>query len=912
MGERRKRGSSGAREFFFKANVMLYALLLCVIFPASGRAAAPPRIATGYDHAAAILSDGSLWTWGANHYGQIGDGTALDRLSPFPMGTGAQWKDIAAGKFYTLAVRSDGTLWAWGSNSYGQLGDGTATDRHAPVQIGTDSDWASVAAGTVHALALKTNGTLWAWGRNSAGQLGDGTKTDRSAPVQVGTDAAWIAVSAGNSHSLALKSDGTLWSWGANDQGQLGDGTTIQRSVPAQVGTDADWASLDGGDKRTHAIRSGGSLWAWGEDLGLLPLRIGLDSDWASISARTDHAIGVKTDGTLRAWGENDHGQLGDGTIIYAPLPVPVGAGTEWKTAIAGEDHTIVLAADGGVWTWGSNTYGQLGDGTHTGRLLPAPVQVQTITTVAGANGSISPSTPQSAGWGALVPFTVAPDSGFRIESADGCQGTLTGTTFTTGPTTEDCAVTAAFTLHTHTITATAGVHGSIAPSGDIVVADGSSQSFTCTPEPGYHVEAVLLDGTFVGPFRPMVIGIPLGDPFTYTLSNITASHTISASFAPNPAVTITAAAGPNGSISPSGQVTFLGETDKTFMIAPASGYLIADVLVDGVSVGAVSSYTFTRVMTNHTISASFRAANTYIIEASAGLNGTISPFGMIAALEGSSKSFTIRPATGYRTTSLVVDGVSEPTTSSVYTFTNVAAPHTISVSFSPTITATTSPNGTVSPGGTTVVTSGSDLTYTITPLPGYHVADVLVDGVSAGLGVTEPPLSRPVTYTFTAVTTPHTIKAVFVANPAVTITATAGAGGTITPSGEVAVLTETNKSFTIRPATGYRTTSLVVDGVSEPTTSSVYTFTNVAAPHTISVSFSPTIVASASAGGAISPAGTTVLTSGSNITYTITPLPGYHVTDVLVDGVSAGAVNSYTFTAVMAPHTIKAIFAAD
>jgi hypothetical protein len=146
-----------------------------------------------------------------------------------------------------------------------------------------------------------------------------------------------------------------------------------------------------------------------------------------------------------------------------------------------------------------------------------------------------------------------------------------------TAPITADCAVNATFKIKTYTLSASAGANGTITPSGNVVVTHGSDQSFTMTPLPGYHVETVLVDGVVVGPIRQQVIGAPLGDPYTHTLYNVTANHTISASFAPNPSVTITATAGANGSISPSGTVTFLGETDKTFTITPAAGYFIDD-----------------------------------------------------------------------------------------------------------------------------------------------------------------------------------------------------------------------------------------------------------------------------------------------------------------------------------------------
>ena len=147
-----------------------------------------------------------------------------------------------------LALKSDGTLWTWGDNSKGQLGNGntTGTDSNVPVQIGSATDWIAIAAGKDHTLAIKRNGTLWAWGRNyyivTGGQLGLGDKLNRFAPTQVGADTNWAHVAAGSYHTVAVKTNGTLWTWGENSQGQLGLNDTAERLFPTQVGTDTNWA----------------------------------------------------------------------------------------------------------------------------------------------------------------------------------------------------------------------------------------------------------------------------------------------------------------------------------------------------------------------------------------------------------------------------------------------------------------------------------------------------------------------------------------------------------------------------------------------------------------------------------------------------------------------------------------------
>ena len=217
----------------------------------------------GQAHTLAVKSDGTLWAWGNNYEGQLGTGTVGEQLpSPLQVGTASNWAMVACGQYHTVAMKSDGTLWGWGRNGNGQLGDGTGTTTNSPVQVGTANNWVTVASGADHALALKSDGTLWAWGHNGVGQLGDGSTTQRLSPVQVGTANNWATVACGAGHTLAVKGDGTLWGWGDNQYGQLGDGTTTQRLSPVQVGTASNWATVGGGQYHTLALKSDGTLWA--------------------------------------------------------------------------------------------------------------------------------------------------------------------------------------------------------------------------------------------------------------------------------------------------------------------------------------------------------------------------------------------------------------------------------------------------------------------------------------------------------------------------------------------------------------------------------------------------------------------------------------------------------------------------
>ena len=376
-------------------------------------------------------------------------------------------------------------------------------------------------------------------------------------------------------------------------------------------------------------------------------------------------------------------------------------------------------------------------------------------------------------------------------------------------------------------LTASAGTGGSITPSGTFFVTQGASQTFSIAPNVNYYIVDVQVNGQSVGPVS------------SYTMTAVAAPQSITATFGANglPSYTITASAGANGTISPSGSVSVASGSNQTFTITPASGYQVAGVQADGVSVGAVASYTFSNVTANHTISATFAANGlpSYTITASAGANGTISPSGSVSVASGASQTFLITPASGYQVASVHVDGVSVGAVTS-YTFSNVTANQTISARFaknvlsSYTITASAGANGTISPSGSVSVASGASRTFLITPASGYQVSAVLVDGSSVG-AVTS--------YTLSNVTANHTISATF-AIDTYTITPSAGTNGTISPSAAVTVNYGASQTFTMAPAKGYQVTSVLVDGTSVGSVTS-YTFSNVTANHTISATFAIT-----------------------------------------------------------------------
>jgi alpha-tubulin suppressor-like RCC1 family protein len=352
-------------------------------------------VSAGGTHTVALKSDATLFAWGSNRWGQLGDGTTTDKLVPTLSGTALTWSSVSAGEFHTAAIRPDGTLWAWGFNQNGQLGDGSFDAKLAPTKIGDAATWVAASAGAAHTVALRKDGTLWAWGRNFSGQLGDGSTIDRPVPTAVPiplgkpTTTTWTAVSAGATHTCGRLSDGTIACWGSNTNGQLGDGTTTQRLLPTAV-SGFSAVSVSAGGYHTLAIQADGALFSWGaNDKGQLghspilaavntPTRVGLLTNWAIVSAGGNHSLAINSDRSLYAWGSNSNGQLGDGTTTDRPAPTQITvpsitppAVVHWLSIAGGKSHTATIRDDGTLWTWGLNANGQLGDGSFVDRSVP-------------------------------------------------------------------------------------------------------------------------------------------------------------------------------------------------------------------------------------------------------------------------------------------------------------------------------------------------------------------------------------------------------------------------------------------------------------------------------------------------------------------------------------------------------------
>ena len=395
----------------------------------------------GNGYSLALSADGTVYTWGRNEYGQLGNGVTATN-SPVPVavktaGTPMEGKtivQISAKVWYALALASDGTVYSWGFNSWGQLGNGTsgtANNASAPVAVktaGTPMEGKTivqVAAGATHSLALATDGTIYAWGKNEYGQLGNDSTTNSPVPVAVKTAGTpmdgktIIQIHAGYEHSLALASDGTVYAWGRNNSGQLGKNDATDTHIPAAVQTLGTpmagkvIVQLAAGNSQSMALASDGTVYTWGWNqygqLGngtttnsRIPVAVVTTGTplagktISQIAAGNAHALAMTDDGAIYSWGWNQYGQLGNNSTINSSLPVivkttgtPLAGKMITQIASGGSPNSLVLANDGTMYTWGWGQHGQLGNGT-IGTDAKTPLAVSTA-----PPSALAPSAPK-------------------------------------------------------------------------------------------------------------------------------------------------------------------------------------------------------------------------------------------------------------------------------------------------------------------------------------------------------------------------------------------------------------------------------------------------------------------------------------------------------------------------------------
>ncbi len=348
----------------------------------SGLTSGVAAVTAGQMHTCARTTTGGLKCWGANTFGQVGDGTLAQYLTPVDVsGLTSGVSAVAAGYTHTCALTTANSVKCWGDNSLGQLGFGTGTQRATPVNVsGLNSVPNPIGAGQNHTCDLVAGGGVKCWGDNTFGQVGDNTTTQRATPVDVtGLTSGVQAISVGWNHTCALTTGGGVKCWGAGG-GRVGDGTTIQRNAPVDVsGLTSGVTAITAGGAHTCALTTSGGVKNSLINHSAPADVTGLTSGVVAIATGVYHTCALTTSGGVKCWGYNNFGGLGDGTTTQRLTPVDVSGLTSGVSAIASNNfHTCALTTSGGVKCWGYNPYGQIGDGTTIQR--NAPVDVSGLT----------------------------------------------------------------------------------------------------------------------------------------------------------------------------------------------------------------------------------------------------------------------------------------------------------------------------------------------------------------------------------------------------------------------------------------------------------------------------------------------------------------------------------------------------
>jgi alpha-tubulin suppressor-like RCC1 family protein len=345
-----------------------------------------------------VLRRGTVWSWGHNFFGQLGDGTNQGRTTAVQVEDLMSVVEIDAGNNYSMALKSDGTVWTWGANDHGQLGIGTLTPAAVSraAIVPSLSSIKAISAGTGHLMALRVDGTVWTWGDNSSGALGIGTQdfTPHSTPVQVPGLTGIVAVFAGDGVSYAVKSDGTVFGWGSAFTGKLGNGTNDTPTInsPTELPALKGISSAETGVGSTTAMKPDGSVFSFGSnfrgqlgrgllDSGPYPVVTQIPGLLAKDVSNGDSFVVItEQSGTLKVFGRNDSGQLGIGSSDFEmhTTPVTVPGIADVFTTVAGRESTLALIGDpitgGTIRAWGGNTFGVLGNGSNVPSLQPAVV----------------------------------------------------------------------------------------------------------------------------------------------------------------------------------------------------------------------------------------------------------------------------------------------------------------------------------------------------------------------------------------------------------------------------------------------------------------------------------------------------------------------------------------------------------
>ncbi len=631
---------------------------------------------------------------------------------------------------------------------------------------------------------------------------------------------------------------------------------------------------------------------------------------------QTTQSITVAQSGTYRVTATNGQCEsTGSVTVTINPVP---------SVAITSSDNTLTANATSGTgnyqYNWSTNATTQSIAVTSDGNYCVTTTDSNNCTAMACSNFSLpdiniiisnvehgSINGGNSVEYGSNYTFTVITDACYEIGAVT-VNGNVVNlnanNSYTIHNVTAEQTINATFNQISYSITASAGNGGSISPSGSSTVNCGESLSYTITPNNGYLISDLLVDGQSVG------------SQSSYTFSNVDANHSIYASFEeipPEEIVVVVNADSNGGSVTPTGTQTITEGDDFTFTVTPNACYEIGIVTVNGnvVNLDATNnSYTITNVTEPQNINVTFNQL-TYEITASTGNGGSVNIQSNTIDC-GEDLTFSVLPDVCYEIGTVTANGsVVTPNANNSYTITNVTEPQNINVTFNLLtyeITASAGNGGSISPSGSSTVNCGESLSYTITPDYGYLISDLLVDGQSVG---------SQSTYTFSGVDANHSIYATFEVIPAgeiVIVVNSDSNGGSVSPSGTQTITEGDDFTFTVTPDACYEIGTITVNGTEVTLDeNNSYTITNVTTEQTINVTFNLityTITASAGNGGSITPVGEVEVNCGESKTFTITANEGYEIADVIVDGQSVGAVESYTFPSVSENgHSIVATF---
>jgi alpha-tubulin suppressor-like RCC1 family protein len=431
----------------------------------AGLTSGSASVSGGQMHTCALSTAGEIRCWGSNEKSQLGLGSVVvqRRLTPWPLSSfGSGLATVALGQRHACGLTTTGGVKCWGANQFGQLGDGAPSTFTRPVPAdvtGLTSGVTAIAVGAFHSCALITGGAVKCWGSNSVGQLGDNTVTDRSVPTQVSSLTSGVAaIAVGDSHSCALTTTGAVKCWGANWYGQIGDNSVTNRGVPTQVsGMTTGVAAVSVFGYHTCARTTTGGAKCWGYNAyGQLgdntavdkrtPVAVsGLSSGVLAIASGFEFSCALMTGSVVKCWGKNDFNQLGDGSTTNRPTPTAVSNLPAGVASLSvGSAHACVVTSGGALSCWGLNTDGELGDGTTTNRASPAAVSGLSNGVAQTSLGSLASCAVTTGGaglcWGGVAFYGIFSDGVWPIVSGPvkvynfGGSPTVTGIAPATGP----------------------------------------------------------------------------------------------------------------------------------------------------------------------------------------------------------------------------------------------------------------------------------------------------------------------------------------------------------------------------------------------------------------------------------------------------------------------------------------------